>query len=269
MAKKPDPVQAKAARQKKIVIVGGVLLLGLLAFQVPRTLKMLHGSGTVTTSASTTSAGAVTTPGSNPLAPPTLAGGSAAAGSSSSSPSGSSRATSSDGVQDPSVPLPPSSGQLVSFSLFKSKDPFQQQICSTGSCASASAGGAAPSGAASSSSSSGSSSRSGGGTGTSAGRGSSTFRSSSTGSTSSAQKVTSATLSVNGTVETVSIGKSFPAAAPVFLLVSASAKDAMIGIAGGSLQNGAGAVDLRMGKTLTLQNTADGMVYALKLLRTA
>jgi hypothetical protein len=43
----------------------------------------------------------------------------------------------------------------------------------------------------------------------------------------------------------------------------------MIGIAGGSLQNGAGAVDLRVGKTLTLQNTADGMVYALKLLRTA
>jgi hypothetical protein len=266
MAKKPDPVQAKAARQKKIVIVGGILLLGLLAFQAPRTLKMLHGSGTVTTSASTTSAGAVTTPGSNPLAPPTLAGGSAAAGSSSSSSSGSSRATSSDGVQDPSVPLPPSSGQLVSFSLFKSKDPFQQQICSTGSCAAAAA---APSKAVSSSSSSGSSSRSGGGTGTSAGRGSSTFRSSSTGSTSSAQKVTSATLSVNGSVETVSVGKSFPAAAPVFLLVSASAKDAMIGIAGGSLQNGAGAVDLRVGKTLTLQNTADGMVYALKLLRTA
>jgi hypothetical protein len=268
MAKKPDPVQAKAARQKKIVIVGGVVLLGLLAFQLPRTLKMLHGSGTVTTSASTTSAGAATTPGSTPLAPPTLGGGSAAVGSGSSSPSGSSRATSSDGVQDPSVPLPPSAGQLVSFSLFKSKDPFQQQICSPGSCAAAASGAAAPSKAVSSSSSSGSTSRSGG-TGTSAGRGSSTFRSSLTGSTSSAQKITTATLSVNGSIEIVSVGKSFPAAAPVFLLVSASAKDALIGIAGGSLQNGAGAVDLRLGKTLTLQNTADGMVYVLKLLRTA
>ena len=41
MAKKIDP-KAKAKKQKIYAAVGGVLLLGLLAFQVPRTMKMLH-----------------------------------------------------------------------------------------------------------------------------------------------------------------------------------------------------------------------------------
>ena len=41
MAKKVDP-KAKAKRQKINAGIGGVLLLAVLAFQVPRTLKMLH-----------------------------------------------------------------------------------------------------------------------------------------------------------------------------------------------------------------------------------
>ena len=41
MAKKIDP-KAKAKRQKIFAAIGGVILLGLLAFQVPRTMKMLH-----------------------------------------------------------------------------------------------------------------------------------------------------------------------------------------------------------------------------------
>jgi uncharacterized membrane protein YadS len=44
MAKKKHDPQAKAKRQKIIVAVGGVILLGLLAFQLPRTLKLLHQS---------------------------------------------------------------------------------------------------------------------------------------------------------------------------------------------------------------------------------
>jgi hypothetical protein len=40
----------------------------------------------------------------------------------------------------------------------------------------------------------------------------------------------------------------------------------MIGIAGGSLQSGADAVGLKVGKTLKLQNTADQTLYALKLI---
>src|SRR5262249_56833791 len=41
MAKKIDP-KAKAKRQKIFAAIGGVILLGLLAFQVPRPMKLLH-----------------------------------------------------------------------------------------------------------------------------------------------------------------------------------------------------------------------------------
>ena len=42
-AKRIDPLKAKQAKQKKIAIGGSVLLLALLAFQGPKTLKMLQG----------------------------------------------------------------------------------------------------------------------------------------------------------------------------------------------------------------------------------
>src|SRR5918999_729954 len=41
MAKRVDP-KAKAKRQKIFAAVGGVILLGVLAIQVPRTMKMLN-----------------------------------------------------------------------------------------------------------------------------------------------------------------------------------------------------------------------------------
>jgi hypothetical protein len=270
MAKKIDPLQAKAARQKKIAIVGGVLLLGLLAFQVPRTMKMLNSGGNVTTSAATT-ASSTTTPGSTPLAPPSLDGGSST--STTASGTGSSAAVSADGVQDPSAPLPASSGQLVSFNRFKSKDPFSQQItdCGTGGdgCTTAVSSAAAAGGG---SASSAGSSSSGGGTGSSAGKASAPSGASAPVAASGrapAPKVTTATISVNGKTEAVSVGKSFPADDPVFTMVALTRKEAKIGIAGGSFENGSAAVTLRLGKTLTLENTADGARYVLKLLRTS
>src|SRR5436305_5160107 len=108
MAKKVDPVAAKAAKQKKLAIVGGVLLLAVLAFQVPRTMKMLNGGGNVTPPASTVAVGTTATTGTS-LAPPTLDGSTSAAGSDATT--GSSAQTSADGVSDPSAPLPPNSGQ--------------------------------------------------------------------------------------------------------------------------------------------------------------
>ena len=73
MAKKKFDPKAKAKRQKMIAAVGGVLLIGLLAFQVPRTMKMLkQNQGTSSSSTAATSTTAV--PGSTPLAPPALDG---------------------------------------------------------------------------------------------------------------------------------------------------------------------------------------------------
>ena len=82
-------------------------------------------------------------------------------------------------------------------------------------------------------------------------------------------KRTVATISVNGTIQKVNVRRDFPAAAPVFSLVSVTGDEAMIGIAGGSLASGADTVGLKVGKTVKLQNTADHSTYVLKLLATS
>jgi hypothetical protein len=251
MAKKVDPVAAKAAKQKKLAIVGGVLLLAVLAFQVPRTMKMLNGGGNVTPPASTTAASTTATAGTS-LAPPTLDGGSTSSAGSDAT-TGSSAQTSADGVSDPSAPLPPSSGQLISFNQFKSKDPFKQQIqdCAGGACGttSPSAGGSASSPSS--------------GTGTKAPAPATTV---SAGTAAAAAKPTMATISVNGVLQKIAARGTFPSASPVFVLVGLTRTEAMIGIAGGSLEGGAQAVGLKVGKSVKLQNTADQSTYVIKLI---
>ena len=261
MPAKKDPLKAKEARQKKIAIVGGVLLLGLLAFQVPRTMKMLHGQDAATTSAST--APAATTAGSTPLAPPSLDGSSAASAAAGTGSSGAGRGveTSADGVVDASSPLPASSGQLVSFNRFKTKDPFAQQVedCTNVDCGSTNVAGGATSGGSAPRPASGTSA-----TPTSGGGSSGAIA-----PVGAARSVATASISVNGSVSKVTVGQTFPATDPVFVLVSLTTTQAKISISGGSLEGGAPAVGLRLGKTLTLQNTADGARYVLKLVATS
>jgi hypothetical protein len=245
MAKKIDP-KAKAKKQKIIAGIGGVLLLGLLAFQVPRTLKMMNPPN-ANDSASSASSSTTTTTG--PIAAPSLSGGNATAASVS---------VGGDGLSDPdAVPLP-ESGQLLAFGRFRTKDPFVQQLrldCASGDCAS--------------SSTSSSPSKGGGSTppASKPAGGASTLPS--TGKTASAPVATaaptSAVISVNGAAQTVQVGGTFPTPDPAFKLVSLSKQGAKIGIAGGSLQDGKAAVTLRKGKPLTLMNTADGTRYVLRL----
>ena len=252
MAKKKFDPKAKAKRQKVMLAVGSVLLLGLLAFQVPRTMKMMKSpTASSSSSPSTTTTSAA---GSTPLAPPSLDGSSTTAASGSGAASTAS--TSTDGVSDPSNPLPPNSGQLVSFSKFKSKDPFHQQIsdCTAGA-----------SGCGSSTTSASSKPASSQKPGSSAP--SSLVVTS--GSKPVAVKAKQATISVNGIAGTVTVGGSFPTSAPVFTLVSLTRTSAKIGIAGGSYENGAATVTLMKGKTVTLMNTADGARYTLRLLSAA
>jgi hypothetical protein len=256
MAKKKVDPKAKAKRQKVILAVGSVLLLGVLAFQIPRTMKMMKGpTQSSSSNPSTTTTAAA---GSIPLAPPSLDGSSTAA--TSGSGVASTASTSTDGVSDPSNPLPPNSGQLVSFSKFKSKDPFHQQITD---CAVDSSGGGAGCGSSTTSAKS--------------SPASTRMPSSSsappslvtTGSKPVATKVTQATISVNGIPGTVNVGGSFPASAPIFTLVSLKRTSAKIGIAGGSYENGAATVTLVKGKTVTLMNTANGTRYTVRLVSTA
>jgi hypothetical protein len=140
-------------------------------------------------------------------------------------------------------------GQLASFSLFASKDPFAQQLSDDDVTSTAS-----------------------GGSGGSGGSGSSGSGSSSPGISGNAPAPGSGVISVNGTLYEVSVGTDFPQAStsdptlvPLFHLISLTAHSAKISIVGGSYANGAGAVILKENKPVTLMNTADGTRYRLVL----
>jgi hypothetical protein len=237
MAKKKHDPQAKAKRQKVIAAIGGVILLGLLAFQLPRTLNA--------TASASQPAPAATTPAVTPVA-------------GASATSGTAAATSVDGLTDPGTAVTPQSGQLLAFSRFRSKDPFVQQLaldCATGQ------GGDCSSGTGTTRTGSGSGGSGGGATGATGASGAGVTQP----PVSPPAKPTSALISVNGSSETVAVGAQFPASSPVFVLVSLKASSAKVAIAGGSLQGG-GTATLKKGRTLTLMNTADGARYVLRLI---
>jgi hypothetical protein len=245
--KRADTLKAKQKRQKIIAAVLGVVFLGVAAFQGPKLWKQLHPPASQATP-SYNERPAATTSGTPTLAAPSLSGGQTPASPSSS---GSPLASSS--------PPKVADGQLSSFSLFASKDPFAQQLSDspTASSGSSSSGGSSggPKGA---SSGGGSSSHGGGG--------------SSAGGHASAPTPGTAVISVNGTLYSVAVGNNFPEASstdpsiqPLFHLVSVTAHTAKISIVGGSYANGAPAVKLQENKPVTLMNTADGTRYKLIL----
>ena len=250
MAKKIDP-KAKAKRQKIMVAVGGVILLGLLAFQVPRTMKMLNQHGADSATATSTPA-ATTTTATSP----------AAAGATPVS------ATATGGLGDPDSLPAPQSGQLLAFSRFRTKDPFAQQL------------GLACAGSGTSGDGSTASCGSGSGSTTSTSRprksskppastpsnGGAAAPSSPATPPIAVAKPTTASISVNGIAESVHVGADFPSSNPTFTLVTLTRTSAKIAIAGGSLESGSATVMLSKGKPLTLMNTADGTRYVLRLL---
>ena len=243
---KPSLAAAEKAKQKKqkvILAVGGVLLLALLAFQAPKVLAMMNAKppplppGAVVQPPNgfpTPAAGA-------PLAAPTLSGTSPTAAG----------AVSGDGIVDASaISAAPASGQLVSFGRFASKDPFAPQVDTKPGA-----------GVADSGDQGGSSTPTPvppvGPLGPGAGP---------TPPPVAGPLPTTALISINGVPEIVALGKDFPAAEAVFHLVALTRTTAKIAIAGGSYADGAATVTLKKGKSLTLENTADGSRYVLRLL---
>src|SRR3954471_15587110 len=225
-----DPLKAKQKRQKIIAAVLGVLFIGVLAFQVPRVMKMMktppnpHANDSVTTTTAAT--------GTPSLAAPTLRG---AEQPTTDPTTGAPVAVSATPtVQD---------GQLASFSRFASKDPFNQQLSDDK--------GSSPS-----------SSSSGAGSGPAGSGGRSSPSQVPSGSK---PQPGSAAISVNGTLYTVATASDFPQANPLFHLVSVTAHSAKISIAGGSYSSRARTVTLTENKPVTLVNTADGTRYTLIL----
>ena len=249
---KQDVAKAKAAKQKKIAIGGGVVLLALLGYQGPKVMKMMNQkpkppivSAVSTTPGST--AAASTDP--NSLAAPTLGGTPTAAAPATGSDTSSTNLVS-------AVPVSPDPGQLEAFNRLATKDPFAAQV--------ANGGVGAPGG-----SGSGSGSRGGG---SSTKPPAVTTPPPSTTPAPAAPAPSTATISLNGEELSVSVGTDFPQAGAtfnrvgaIFHLVSLTAKSAKISIVGGSYADGANTITLTMGKPLTLQNTADGTRYILIL----
>ena len=238
-----DP-KAKERRQKIILAAGSVVLLALLALQGPKTLKRLNPPEAPAAPATT--------------APPAVAKPNASGTAPTSSPAAGSALPDSDASP---AALP---GQLVSFELFRSKDPFVPQVAaeSAGTAASGSepaSGGPAPPPEAPAANP--------GSEG--AGAGFSQAGSPATPAGEGSERASSARISTNGAVETVAVSKSFPAAEPVFRLVSLTRDSARIAIVGGSYDSGAATVTLRKGKPVTLMNSADRKRYRLRLLSTS
>ena len=67
MATKVDPAVAKQRKQRMILIFGGVILAGLVAFQGPKLMKQLRGPSTSSSAAPATT----TTPTTAPTTAPT------------------------------------------------------------------------------------------------------------------------------------------------------------------------------------------------------
>jgi hypothetical protein len=241
-----DLKAAKAAKQKKIVIVGGILFVALLVYQVPRTLKMLHPKSQTAahTAARTAPATTATTPGSTGL-PASLV---------SNTPAG---ATVLTAQLDPAA----REGQLADLSAsFKSKDPFKQLINEdAGTTATTSpTATATPAKPDVSLKVVPSTKTEPAATGTPVAPGQTV-----------ALPLLSAVISVNGVKEGVNVKVDFPADAPLFHLVSLTKKTAKISVSGGSLANGSQTLTLRRNKPLTLVNTADGTRYRLVLVTTS
>jgi hypothetical protein len=282
-----DPAQKKARRQKQIAVGGAVLLVVLGAFEVPKVLK--HGkapaTAATTTTTSTTPVAAGATPAGSAVAPTPVSAAVPAA----------------QVALPDEAPASASNGQLVSFSLFKSKDPFKQQLVAEPAARS---GAATPPPATTSTGSTpvesppsqtspaqttppvtppvetepvSTSPTETTPTETTPTETTPTETTSPPASTTTTQvqppppppKAVSGKIEVNGVAEDVTIGDGFPKAQPLFRLVSIKDGVARVGIAGGTLQGSSQTVPLVQGKTLTLMNTADGMRYVLRLVSVA
>jgi hypothetical protein len=110
----------KEAQQKKILIVLAPILLGLLAWQGPKTYSALMGGSAAPAPPAATTATTTTT---SPVPLPT--------GTAPPPPTGSD--TSATSLPDSDPLLAPGAGQLIVFSRFVSKDPFRAKPSSTSS----------------------------------------------------------------------------------------------------------------------------------------
>ena len=233
-------------RAKKIAIGGGVVLVALVAFQGRHLLSHSSSSSTTPPPAVTTTSGV---PGTTPApTPATTPPGTAAVGVAALAVT----PTASTKLPDSEAGPKEAKSQLFSFSHFTAKDPFVQQVSSS-----------SPTGSSTTASSGTSASTAPPAVGTASAGGPNTTPRKQARALAGAG---TATISINGKVQTVHVGASFPSANPLFRLVSLTHGVARIGIANGSYASGAQTLSLATGRAVTLADTADGIRYKLRLI---
>ena len=241
--------EKRVRRQKIFIAVGSVALLAILGFELP---KVMGGKG-----------------GSEAAAPPTVAA--VVPGAAPVVPAG--KLPNTD-----QVVVVRDSNQLISFGLFKSKDPFVQQLSTTPAGASpaptpipAPAGPTAtPSGAPSGGSSPATPAVVPPGvvvTPTTGGSGSTGTPPATTTPAAAVPAPTEALIATNGVCERISVDGTFPTDENIFRLVAIAknGKSVEVGIVGGSFDNGHPTATLKLGEKITLVNTADGTRYEIVL----
>lgn len=242
MATKVDAAAAKQRKQKIILVAGGVILAGIVAFQGPKLLKQVKGSSSsssaapaVATTTPTTSTTIGTTAG-------TTTGGTTLPAVATGNGGGQTADVAGVVIRPAGAPAA-GTGQLWSLSRFKVKDPFVPQVSAgTGSATDTSGGTSSSSGGTVS-----------GGTVTP--------------TTSTPVALGYATLLVNGKPQQLTLKQLFPKGQPTFVLISVDKKFIKIGVAGGKFTGG-GAVRLELGKAVTLMNTTTGQRFVMKLVFT-
>lgn len=252
--KRVDPIKQREKRAKIAAAVGGALFLVVAAIEIPPVLKSnsappARASSSTTTTAATTTPTAGTTATSAPAA-----------------------ASAPGELADTDAPPPVQPGELVSFSMFQSKNPFTPQVTTppNGSTSSAPAPTTAGKGGAGVPATSATT------TATTTTPVTSTLPTTTvpaSGSTSvvpSASATTTApapavAISVNGSVSHVATDDAFPDGSPVFRLVSYAKGTAQIGIVGGSYAAGGATLTLHLHTPVTLENQTDGKRYTLEL----
>jgi hypothetical protein len=250
--KRVDAAKQREKRTKIAAIVGSILMVLVGAYEIPSMLKVMNKKPPGNT---TYDPGPSLTPGGLP----DVAAGAGGAPSAATAASGQ--------FVDTDAPPASGAGQLVSFSVFETKNPFTPQVSDAQ---------APPTTGATTTTT----------TPTTADKPGADVPTTTTpalppGSgvvppSQSPPSITTTTvapqptvsLSVNGIVSRVSSGGTFPSGAPVFRLASWTKGSAQIAIVGGSYAEGTPTLTLRVGVEVTLENQTDGKRYKLKLLST-
>ena len=265
-AKRIDPAQAKAAKQKKIAIVGAVLLVGVLAIQGPKTLKMLKGPQREATVTANIGPGGPAVPETGgPAAPAPAAGGPATPGGTAAAATPPVAVAELASVPDSDQAPVVDDGQLATFERFSSKDPFAQQAETVTPKPAQAPAKSDPTKSADPAKGSDPTKDADPAAGGTVDGG---FTTGGTPPPTGATVAAATSIAVNGVAEDVKVETPFPATEPTFVLASIAAdgKSVEIGVAGGEYANGGETLKLALGKKVTLQNTADGSRYELELL---